>query len=158
MQLVSDSGTPFTAGSLPTIPALQALLQEASGMVESAACVQGRYLITPTQNDLQQIYTSNTNTAQTLIGLVCALAYFLIWDRRPEWLTNSPDQIPARVKLAMDMLDHIRDGEAVFGVLEIEEAGILSDVIESESQVLKRNGTVTVARALFGPRVMDMQG
>lgn len=157
-QLLSDTGVPLTQTQISASVSATAILQEASGILEAASVVGGRYTITLTQNDLQTIATSGTNTAQFLIGIVCAMAYAMIWERRPEWLGGDPERAGWRVKAAMEWLDKIRDGQWIFGTLEGQNAGVFNDVIETEQVIQQQQGIVFTARPLFGTRVKDIVG
>lgn len=111
-----------------------------------------------TQNDLQAIATSGTNTAAFLIGIVSSIAYMMIWERRPEWLGSDPEKSNWRVKMAMDCLDKLRDGVWIFGTVESGAAGEMNDTVETEQVLMQQNRITRVSRPLFGPRVADIVG
>ena len=110
------------------------------------------------QNDLWTIVNAQTNTSQFLIGIVCALAYSFIWDRRPEWIGGDPEKAGFRVKMAMEWLDKLAAGQWVFGVLESMQAGILQDDVESEQVLIDQRRITKTGKPLFGPRVSDYVG
>ena len=155
-QLLSDTGTPVAQGTISAF--VNSILMEASGMLEAAATVGQRYIITPTQNDLTTIANSATNTAEFLKGVACSLAYWMIWERRPEWCGGDPEKSGMRVKVAFDALDKLRDGVWIFGTLEAMQAGEMNDTVLTEQVILQQNGPTTIARRLFGPRVQDYVG
>lgn len=112
----------------------------------------------PQANDLMAIATSGTNSAQFLVGIVCAIAYAFIWDRRPEWIGGDPEKAGFRVKLAMEHLDALREGKLVFGTIEAQQAGLPQDTVETTAVLQQQKRTTHVGRALFGPRVADIVG
>lgn len=157
-QLVSDVGVPLDPAGNMVAGEVNALLMEASGWVEAAASAGARYEITPTRNDLLTIYQSGTNTAEMLKGLVCAITYWMIWERRPEWLGGNPGELPSRVKIALQKLEDLNQGHIVFGLVESEEAGDMSDYTETAQDVQNRHGITVTARPLFGPRNNQLHG
>lgn len=155
-QLLSDTGVPLTPSQVTSSAALAALLQEASGWVESACTVGQRYQInpsaTPPINDLQTIITAGQNSAQLLIGLVCDIAFWLLWNRRPHMDGQKP---PAQVEMALKMLEALEKGSAVFGILEVATAGLPGHYTEQPTDFENRTGPVIIAKRLFGNRSAD---
>lgn len=110
------------------------------------------------QNDLWTIVNSGTNSSQLLIGIVAAIAYSFIWDRRPEWIGGDPEKAGFRVKMALEWLDKLANGQWVFGVLENMQAGMLQDEVESEQVLTDQRRITKIGRPLFGKRVSDYVG
>lgn len=150
-QLLSDSGAPVV-GALADNDTLTALLMEASGMVEAAACAGQRYVITATRNDLSSL---TGNSAQMLAGLVSRLAFFLLWSRRPN--QDAGGRLPPGCQDALDFLEQLRLGERVFGILENHQAAALDSSVESRADVESRRGVVVEAQRYFGTRNNRLQ-
>ena len=119
---------------------LAQVLLAASGELESACLVGKRY--TPT--DLGALTGSGL---QYLKKLTADLAFWRLAQRRQPGSSN-PDQVPG-AKQALEELKRLRDGEAVFGLVEAAEAGLPSVVQPDPGR-----GPDVVRRAsrLFGPR------
>lgn len=139
--LLSDSGTRLTPGEILTSPILQSLLKQASGEIESAAFVEGRF--TP------ELLTSLTgNSAQFLAGLTADLAMYLLYKRRPERV----GQIPPAVSMVYQTLEALRQGHRVFPFKEIMDAGRTLKTIARPDDSM-----VNQARRFFG-RLVDTKG
>lgn len=143
-ELLSDTGAAASQFSLASNTTLTALLQEASGLVESAAFEGGRYAAA----DLAGL---NGNSAQALIGCVCGLAVWLLWCRRQD----VEMKLPVRAEMAMQFLEKLRKGDVVFATAEAEEAGQVGEDVEAPSVRVERNGPVQQAKRLFGRRAKD---
>ncbi len=138
----SDNDTRIPQGSWATNPTMLLLLQQASGMVESAVAVGAMYKV---PDDLVAL---TGNSATMLAGLVADLFTFLAWSRRP----NRGTDLPIEAKLAFEMLDKLRDGHAVLGILENMNAGTPSLSADTPEIIEERRGAVTIARRLWGRR------
>lgn len=145
-QLLSDTGA-AAGGSLSSNTVLAALLKEASGLVEAAACAGQRYVITDTQNDLSDL---TGNSAELLAGLVAHITMYLLWSRRPN--IKPGDRPPPTWVMATDFLEQLRLGERVFGILENHQAAALDSVVETRGDVETRNGVTIIADRFFGTR------
>lgn len=150
-KLLSDTGAEMDQGDIPTSTVLTALLQQASGLIESACVVGMRYNINPQASPpINDLAALTGNSQQLLIGLVCDLTYWYLWNRRPHRERKS--ELPAQVEMAFDWLDRLRNGEAIFGLLENIQASVVSDVYETPQTIAQRNGVVFQAERYFGIR------
>ena len=150
-KLLSDNGAEMTATQVQNSAVLTTLLQQASGLIESACVVGQRYQINPTASPpINDLAALTGNSQQLLVGLVCDLAYWYVWARRPHRERKS--ELPATVELAFDWLDKIRAGEAIFGILENIQASTPTDLVETPDIVVQRNGLVVQAQRFFGVR------
>lgn len=113
--LASDTGTPVSsiATAVPVIFALE----RASGDVDAAAFVGKLY----SQNDLSQLAG---NARSMLIGMVCDRAMAYLMRRRPEKFADVA--IEAILERTDKFLDALRNGDRVFDVATVLEAGLPS--------------------------------
>ncbi len=144
--LLSDSGTRLTLQQVLASTVLLELLQEASGLVESACMVGNRYA----PADLAGL---TGNSQQLLIGLTAGVAAFHLFSRRPDRKLD----VPPRAQWAMEMLAKLEEGTAVFGILEVAEAGVVDHLVEQPSDVEARNMVTRIAGRFFGRRSNDMR-
>ncbi len=151
-QLVSDNGIAVSSSAAVALsPILTPMLQQAAGMVEAACTRAGNYVINPTATPpINDLAVLNNNSKQVLVGLVCDLAMWLIWLRRPRMTAS--DQPPAQCKMALEMLDSLASGERIFGILEHQAAGAMNLTIDTPADVEHRHGVVVQARRYFGRR------
>ncbi len=147
-ELLSDTGTPVSQDDVEADEKLTAILAEASGEVESAACLGQRYVIDETRNDLAAL---TGNSAAFLAGMVAHLAMYSLWCRRPAMMMNV--EPPPLFKKAEKFLEQLRLGERVFGILEAHKAAKLEAGADTAADVEARNGLVVEAGRLFGTRV-----
>jgi phage gp36-like protein len=104
--LVSDTGDRDT--NPVASPVLAACLDDASGHIDSACRVGGRYSTT-------ELDTMVGNGSSLLIRLTCDIAYGLLVARRGYSATDQQAMAP-NYKPALDMLELIRKGERVFDI------------------------------------------
>ena len=143
-QLLSDADVQITSGQVPSNASLAALLQEASGMLESACLVGQRYQ----PADLSGL---TGNSMQMLIGIVCGVGMYLLWCRRPEKYKDM--KLPSRAELALRQMDDLRDGSRIFGILEAAEANnIPTPYFTQPNDLYLRNPVSVQARRFFGNR------
>jgi len=152
-KLLADDGA-AVVGSLDTHPTLLALLREASGLVEAALTVGGRY----DPDDLTQLVHGTgvgSNAAEFLAGQVAHLAFFKLWERR----NNDPNgRPPAQVEAALKWLEQLADGEMVLGFVAHKQAGVLQTRTELAADVERRQGVVVEAQRLFSRRNNRLHG
>lgn len=112
--LVSDTGSRSVYPDQS--PVVAAVLDDASGMVESACRASQRY----TANDLQAL---TGNTSALLKRLVCDLAFGLLVARRGY---SSQDQrvMAPQTEAANGMLEMLRRGERIFSDQDNADAGV----------------------------------
>jgi phage gp36-like protein len=136
-QLVRDDSTQETIGSLPNDANLLTALQDASGMVESAVLVGNKYIPT-------DLTTLTGNSANFLKRLVCDL----VIRRRP--YIDRP--VPPQYEEALAWLERLRDGERVFGLQEVMNAGNSFTEFLIESDIETQNFATFQAERFFGIR------
>lgn len=140
--LASDDGTRPTKASLASNEILLRELKAASGLVESACLVAGRY----TPADLA-ILTGNS--AEYLKALVSHLAFWDLTQRRNPMA--NPDEVPG-AKVALDTLDRLREGHRIFGLIEVQDAGNPSLATIKAGSLADQNRVIRRADRLFGYR------
>lgn len=147
--LVSDTDVRVATGTLATNAVVAAMLKRASGEVEFAAQVGGRY--TPAQ-----LASLAGVAAEGLAGIVCDLTRWHLEKRRSP--NAKLEDVPG-AKEAHEVLAALRDGELIFPTDEaLDAVGI--DVVPDEAttacganQCGGRYGeTVGWARRFFGQR------
>lgn len=153
---ISDDGTRVTPAILTDITTapgtlLAALLQKASGMIEAACLIGGRY----SASDLANLTSAadrtlglTSNTELLLQGLVADLAVWIMWSRRP----NRDAQMPLQSQLALGTLEELRNGTRIFGTQEAINAGLPEDPVETPPDVIHRNGATYQMNRYFGVR------
>lgn len=114
--LVSDTGSPVAQGSLATDANALAALNDASGEVETALLMGGRY----TTTDLAGL---TGNSLYHLIRMTCDVAIALLFARRPLYAF---DKYKDARELAEKHLDRLRKGEAVFNLSDMAAASVPS--------------------------------
>lgn len=124
-QLVRDDGTAASSTDLLTDPNLQAMLDDASGMIDAACLAGGKYF----PADL----TGLTGTGKALLlRLNCDLAYGLLVLRRG-FTEEEASRLAPGFKLALQLLDKLREGSIVFNVTAAIKAGEpVNDVLSSQ--------------------------
>lgn len=140
--LVVDDESP--AANLTGNAVLTALLKEASGKVEAAFLMGGKY----TAVDLQALASSATNGREFLAGIVCALAYGLLIRRRGD----AEQDIPPEVAEANQLLNAAVEGKLVLPFTETLAAGVMSNYRETPEDVVDRDEPTYQAEPLFGLR------
>lgn len=112
------------------------------------ACTLGeRY--TPT--DLQTLTGASKSALQRL---VCDLAIGFLYSRRPNVFGPPPKQF----EMAIKTLDQLNAGRLVFGLVENQAAGKLSDRIERAAGVESRGMITTEMERFFGRRNNRLHG
>jgi phage gp36-like protein len=111
--LVDDTGNQREASELQTNPVLQAMLDDASGTINAALLVGGRYTVA----DLQGLTGDAKNF---LIRICCDIAKAYLLRRRP---TRDAEADKAEMELAERHLEQLRSGDAVFGLIADVDAG-----------------------------------
>lgn len=140
-EYASDEDARVTAGSLSTNDRVTAALLGASGEVEAAVTIGGRYI----PDDLDDLTGSSL---AFLKDLVCALAMGRLFLSRPD----RKGEPPQSVKDAREMLVALSEGAMVFGLVENQDAGKVDVETETAAVVEARNGVVYVASPYFGRR------
>lgn len=142
--LVSDTGTRVASGSLSANAVLLAVLEDASGEIDSACLQAKRY----TSADLAAL---TGNSAAHLKRITCTIAFGLLWERRP-WSDDDDSGREEAQKRARQQLDMLRKGITVFDVEEAKDAGL--PAVESTAiQIINSNNLpVDQARGHYYPR------
>lgn len=147
--LVSDDGARHTLASLTADVNLNAVLQAASGRVESACFRGNKYLINPTAvPPINDLLTLTGNSQFLLQKLVADLAFGFLFERRPQ-IDSEP---PMSYQLAMKTLDDLESGKLVFGLVENMAAGHSSHYTEGTLDQMGRNTATRRAHRYFGRR------
>jgi phage gp36-like protein len=120
--LLADDDTRVAAGSIPANANALAALDDASSMINSACQVGQRY----TQAQLAAL--SGTD-AKLLVRLACDLAFIYLCQRRG----IKPAMYEETFERSTDMLEKLRNGEAIFAVPANIEAGTPTDIFPSQA-------------------------
>lgn len=114
-QLVRDDGTQATGTELLTDTILQAVLDDASGLIDGACLAGGRYL--------PDALTGLTGQGKSfLLRINCDLAYGFLILRRGFTEAEASNLAPG-FKLALQLIDKLKEGSFVFNVQANIEAG-----------------------------------
>lgn len=114
--LVADDDRQVDATDLLTDANLQAALDDASGDIEAALLVGGKF--TPAQ-----LAALTGNSQKHLIRICCEVAMFHLLNRRP---SSNPEQWETYQKIRESTLDPLRKGINVFNIEANIEAGVVS--------------------------------
>lgn len=147
-QWLSDTTVELTSAQVLASPILDHFLKSASGEIEMACLVGGRY--TPT--DL--VALSGTNHGALLATLVAWLALKGIWGRR---VRTSAEALPSMCEWAMRTLEELRLGKAIFAVTNgaTEEAGRMNHKTISAVDMASRGLWSDRAQRYFGVKFAD---
>lgn len=120
---VKDDGTRADPTALLTDANLQALINQASGMFESAILKGNRYVVA----DLQALLTASpANVAVDYIrGVVADLTLWLIYNRRP----SADRPVPKQCELALTVLEQLSAGYRIFGLQEKMNAALRVPIV-----------------------------
>lgn len=141
-QLVNDDGTAADATAVLSNTVVVACLKDASGMIE-AACLRGkRYQPT----DLVAMTGVNANLLQRL---VCALAMWMLMDRRSLRTLGEPTPMPDWIT---GHLNALADGTEIFGFTQVQDAGLMETVTRQDTDAQNPNRITERARRFFGDR------
>ncbi len=146
-QLASDTDIPLASeAALQTSPILAVQLQIAAGWIEMACTVSARY----DPLDLTALVaTTITNSGYALIQMNAALAAGGMYARRFEAL---PEDIQKNYDDAMAKLEALEQGVNVFGLAEVQQAGLTKDYNETPQDVSNRALPSWRARRCLGRR------
>lgn len=120
---------------------LKTLLMESSGELEAAAFLGGKY----TPADLQAL---TGNMAQWIARIVADLTAPKVLARR---FVEFPD-FEKRLERAEKVLEALANGETIFGLQEVIDAGVMGHYQEVPSDVEARNMITLQASRYFGTR------
>src|SRR5688572_11874066 len=139
---LSDTGVKLTTDALNSSTRLTEILQDASGLVESACLVGEKYR----PEDLAAL---TGNSKRFLMRLVADLAIGMIRGRRGY---NEEEGVMPQHKAALEMLENIRNGERIFGLAEVMTAGNPTSEFITEQDLEQTNLSTFQARRFFGVR------
>lgn len=138
---VSDADVRVTQSSLTSDANLQAVLDDAAGMVEAACLAGNRYQ----PADLAAL----TGVAKAFRDrLIADLAMGLLIERRPDKKTP----LPQSFERALAELEDLRFGKWIFGLKETQDAGLMDFEKDNENIREDRNLTTYKASRFFGSR------
>lgn len=137
-QLCTDNDTQLTTEQLVQSAILQEAITDASGLVESAVMVGGRYSVT-------DLLTLNDNPKRFLARLVCDLTYGFLVSRRG-FNSNDIGSLAPGYANALKLLDELRAGTWIFANDAAIEASKPKRVQLSTNVTL----VTTEARRFFG--------
>lgn len=143
--LLTDDDTRVAAGSVAAHPNLTAELNAASGEVESAVLVGGRYSVA----DLQALQSANSVGGEYLAKMVAVIAVWNLMERR-----NPDVMMPDRVRRVYESLEKLRTGENIFGFIENIAAGVTETVKLYQDQQDEMRSPVKEAARMFGNRTL----
>lgn len=145
-QLLSDTDTPLASQAAVEASArLATLMAAASGELEAACMVSNRYVVTSTRNDLDDL---TGNSAEYRDDLICTLTLERLFRRRPALL----EKISEDVKRAREALKDLREGQRIFGIVEVAQAGLTDHHEMTNADEDDRMGINVTAERLFGRR------
>lgn len=151
-QLVSDTDASVEPPELYVNETLLAVLQAASGDVESACLAGGRY----TADDLANLTTAadralglTSNTERALQKLVAHLALGDLYERRGIIAEGKDFK---SVERALGMLEALRRGDRIFALAEVAEAGVTEAEYFDETDFDRRGDVTDQAKRFFGRR------
>ncbi len=139
--LVSDSGTRVASADLGSDGNLAACLLDATGELESACLVGGRYL----PSELASITGAGLAYMRRILTW---LTIVKLYERRPDMEMKLP-AIAEKAELALEQLTL---GQRIFSFTEVMEAGVVTTRTETPQDVEARNGSVVIAQRYFGTR------
>jgi hypothetical protein len=134
----------FPADNLETDGNVLAALLTATGMLESAVMMGGKY----SAEDLALLKATTCGAQGLMFGIISDLAWVVLFKRRP----NMNAQPPASLKQSMEWLDMLAGGKRIFAFQQATDATIMERVDSEASDIEARNGVVFQAEAYFGRR------
>ena len=139
--MLSDTDEPLDVVDVPASTKLESILMGASGYVEAACNVGGKY--SPTD-----LATLTGNSAKFLAKIVADLAAPEVLGRR---FVEFPDYAK-RLETAEGACKAVSEGTMIFGLQENIDAGILDDYVETPTDVEARQMITYQASPFFGRR------
>jgi phage gp36-like protein len=143
-QLVRDDSRQATETELRESIVVQAALDDASGEIDAALIVGGRY-------KPSQLAELTGNAKSYLVRIACWIAMRHLWGRRPYLEDPAKDEAENQARKALASL---RKGEAIF-ILDEDDAvtnSMPALIADTPRSVRAQNLTVDHARGSFFPR------
>lgn len=127
--LCQDDGKAPDRSSLADNAILEAMLDQASGVVESALIAGRRYSAT----DLEDL----TGNSQALLKRICCdIGMRFLYERRPDY---DPDALEKHRDLAERYLQRLQKGEDVFNITANKNAGLVDTAEPTTTDYSKLN-------------------
>lgn len=141
--LASVDGEQVTPAALAADPRVLAALDDASGEIDSAVRVAGRY----TADDLAGL--TGTGLAH-LKRITCDIAFWLLIDRR--CLVNIvADEADRRNRIYREHLKDLREGREIFDVATARTSALPSQALPTTVELVNNNTIAGRARGHFYP-------
>lgn len=144
-RLGSPTDVALMKTALASDPVLEALQLDASGRLEQACMVGGRYH----EEDITLLVTTGGAGAAGIYRILTRLTVMCAYERRPDRELKQPEIVTQ----SLEDLQALRDGIEIFPLVEAMQTGVVQSRIETPADVEYRNGPVYIARRLFGRRV-----
>lgn len=145
--LISDDGASLTEAQVAANARVTDALASASGAVEAAVLVAGRY----TPADLASL---TGNSQAYLIQLTCDIAMAYVYARKPGY---SVDDFKAAMELQDVHLDRLRKGENIFNLAAPIDAGLPDVTLPTAQSVTNLKLIRDLARNYYPARVNQLQ-
>lgn len=110
----SDNSIRVAPEDLAADPRIGAALDDASGQIDAALIVAGRY-------DPGDLAALTGNTASHLVRVCCDIAAAYLMSAR---LGQDPERVKARMEVAESHLERLRKGENIFNLTDTIAAGL----------------------------------
>lgn len=146
-ELIQDTDESLDVAQVTASARLEKLLMEASGQLEAAALLGGKY----TPADLNAL---TGNMGQWIAGIVADLAAPKVIGRR----FMEFGEFQKRLEQAGKVLEALADGRLIFGLQENIDAGMIDDHVETASDVEARKMITYQASKYFGTRANRLGG
>ena len=135
---MSDTGTRIVAEELENNTKLATLISEATGMVKASLFRAQRY----TQANLDDDLTGSS--LAFLTGVVCQVAWWYLWRRKPAASNQDPQRKEAREHYEA-ILKELNAGTLVLDIETVKEAGVQEGKIVSAMELASWNLWSTAA-------------
>lgn len=142
----SDDGVRVLAGALTTDAKVLAALADASGELEAAALIGGKYTV----EDLAALAATDCVGRAKLYRLISDLALCFLYDRRPQMFADA--RPPNCWERATGWLNELAQGTRIFPFQQASDAGRLENSKVTDSELAERNGVLLQASPFFGVR------
>jgi hypothetical protein len=143
-ELLVDTNASMDVTQVAASATLNTLLMASSGKFEAAALKGGKYTLL----DLQLLTAPTSNMREWIAEIIADLTAPKVLGRR--WL-EFPDY-KDRLKEANDVLEALADGDTIFGLQEVIDAGVINSEVETPDIVEQRNMITLQASPYFGTR------
>lgn len=153
--LCGDYVTPVIAAvDIPTNNRFLTCIRRACGEVEAACMVGGRYAATDLANltnPADRAAGKISASEELLVGLIADLTFGYLYDVRGFAKQGEETSLP-QFERALDRLQQLREGERIFGIQPVVDAGVMADEVDDCFDLEDRDLAVFQAGRLFGTR------